>query len=543
MSLRRARLFVIAVPLLLALAPAARAATVTVQGTLAGAPGSTIEVVGRDGVAVSQRVPASGRFRLHVDRARARGATLQLVGRDGRYFGPVVLARSAGKAFVALGGRSLSLGTVKLHAGFALAVRPAARRGLSTSFVRADRHGKPLGAGRLGLVATSAGAKSAQGEGGSPTGGADPDRDGVPSAFDADDDGDLRLDAVDTGTPSSAGLFSTLFLGFASALNANAGATADQIDPVLSAEGNFNLVFFFDTGALRGASASGAHVDCFELSYCRQGSGTALLGGVSESSPSLPRGSRWVDYNPDGSGFPNLEPISMGGRPVFAAGVAPRATTSQMRPGDTYNVVFRTGAGDVTVPTALSAYFVTTPAIVSYASGGPETRLSYPLPPGSPGCCGQGEGTPDGNPIVLQSERLTLTFWRPQRAAIPGAESGAFTDMGGLSYGVVPGVPGSSGEFSCAGQYSGLSSTLTAQPSTGIRPEEGALLFPLRDSARDAAPAPDRTLSFTVDLGACLRAAGIAPAGRTIVLTLTAAGEPRQGGQDRAAQRFAVRLP
>ena len=59
MSARRARLAVLAVPLILALAPAARAATVTVQGTLAGAAGSTMEVVGRDGVAVSQRVPAS----------------------------------------------------------------------------------------------------------------------------------------------------------------------------------------------------------------------------------------------------------------------------------------------------------------------------------------------------------------------------------------------------------------------------------------------------------------------------------------------------
>ena len=493
-----------------------------------------MEVVGRDGVAVSQRISASERFRLHVDRARARGATLQLVDRGGRYFGPVVLARTAtGKAFVALAGRSVSLGTVRLHAGFALAVRPAARRALRASFVRADKHGKPVGAGRLGLVGTGRPVKSAQAAGAEP--GADPDRDGVPSAFDADDDGDLKLDAVDSGTPSSAGLFSTLFLGFTGALNANAGATTDQIDPVLSAAGNFNLVFFFDTGALRGASASGAHVNCFELSYCRQGSGTAVLSGVSESAPSLPRGSRWVDYNPDGSGFPNLEPLTVGGRRVFAAGVQPLATTSQMRPGDTYNVVFRTGDGDVTVPTALSAYFVTTPAIVSYASGGPETRLSYPLPPGSPGCCGQGEGTPDGNPIVLQSERLTLTFWRPQRPAFPG-ESGELIDMGGLSYGVVPSVPGSPGELSCAGQYSGLSSTLSAQPSTG-------LLFPLRDSTPDSPPDPAGTLSFTVDLGACLRAAGIAPAGRTIVLTLTAAGEPRQGGQDRAAQRFAVRLP
>jgi hypothetical protein len=46
-----------------------------------------------------------------------------------------------------------------------------------------------------------------------------------------------------------------------------------------------------------------------------------------------------------------------------------------------------------------------------------------------------------------------------------------------------------------------------------------------------------------VDLGACLRAAGIDPAGQTVELTLTAAGESRPGGQDRGAQNIAVRLP
>jgi len=550
---RSARLVVLVVLVVLAAlaasAGSAQAATTTIQGKLKGASGYTVNVVADGGEAVAQRLTASGKFKLRLERSQAKGATLQLVGRDGRYFGPIVLARKAGKAYVELSGRSISLGVIKLHVGFALAVRPASTRTLGRSAVRADKHGKPVGAGKLGLVAKSARAKLSQaggggGGGGEASGGEDPDRDGIPSAYDADDDGDLTLDSVDTGTPpSSAGLFSTLFLGFTSALNANAGSTLAQVDPVLSGENNFGLVFFFDSGAIRGRTATGAHVDCFELSYCRRGSGTAILSGLSESSPSLPRDSRWSDYNIDGSGYPNLEPISVGGRAVFAAGIQPRATTSQIRPGDAYNVVFATRDGPVTVPTALSGYFVTTPAIVAHSSGGAETRLTYPLAPGSPGCCGEGEGTPEGNPIQLQSERLTLTFWRPQRAAIPGAESGDLTDMGGLNYGVVPNVSGASSEFSCAGHYSELSSTLTAQPSTGTRPEEGALLFPLKDSGGDAAPSPGRTLSFTVDLGACLRAAGISSAGRTVGLTLTAAGESRPGGQDRAAQRLAVKLP
>jgi hypothetical protein len=219
---------------------------------------------------------------------------------------------------------------------------------------------------------------------------------------------------------------------------------------------------------------------------------------------------------------------------VFVAGVQPRATSAQIRPGDTYNVAFATAAGPIIVPTTLASYFVTTPALTSYSSGGATTQVSYPIAPGTPG-----DGS--GNPIVLESERLTLSFWRPQRLSVRGVERGTFRDMGHLHYGVTPG--GLQQEISCAGSYSNLSSTLTAEPSNGVSPSQGAKLFPLADSAGDSSPDPSRTLSFTVDLGACLRAGGMDPAGRTVELTLTAAGESRPGGQDRGAQNVAVRLP
>jgi hypothetical protein len=241
-----------------------------------------------------------------------------------------------------------------------------------------------------------------------------------------------------------------------------------------------------------------------------------VLGGVSESSPSLPRGGLWTDYDPDGSGYPNLEHIDQGGRSAFVAGVQPRVTTAHIAPGDTYNVVFRVGDETVTVPTMLSSYFVTTPLI---------TNL------------------PGAEPITMGSEQLSLRFWRPQRAAIPGAESGNFTDMGHLHYGVTLGGDGISREFSCAGHYTGLSPTLSAESSSGVFSEEGAKLFPLVDSADDARPDPTHTLSFTVDVGACLRGAGFSSTSRSVFVTLTAASEQRQGGQDRAAQSVRVQLP
>jgi hypothetical protein len=530
------------VALLAATVPAAPASAATITGKVKGARGYTLNGTSSDGRVVSKRLGSSGAFKLRFKGSAARGATLHLILPNGRYYGPIVIAHRGRKAFTALSGRSAKLGLIRLRGSYAKPKDAVDKRAVSRSAVVSNRRGKPVGAGKLGLVKVGANARARAKAAANDNGqGMDPDVDGVASAYDADDDGDLVLDSADSGSSSNDGLFSTLFLGFSEALNANAGATSAQIDAAISGENRFNLIFFFDEGRLGGRSASGARVDCFALSYCRRGTGTAILGGVNESSPSLPRGSRWVTYDPDGSGYPNLETIDGfgggggGGRGrVFVAGVQPRATTSQISAGDTYNVVFDSGSAPITVPVTLASYFVTTPAITSYSSGGATTPVSYPIAPGTP-------GSSRGDPIQLDSQRLTMTFWRPQRRSIPGAESGSLTDMGHLHYGVTPG--GLSRELSCSGQYSGLSPTLTAEPSPGIFPEQGAKLFPLVDSAADAAPDRARTLSFTVDLGACLRAGGITPEGATLDLTLTAAGEQRPGGQDRAAQLISVRLP
>jgi hypothetical protein len=512
----RPPLVVLACLALSAVAAAPASADTVVRGTIKGARGYTVNGTAANGQVVSQRVSRSGSFKLRFKGRSGRGATLHLIRPSGGYLGPVVLRRKRQQAFLGLSGISVDLGRVKLRRGYATPLAAVRRKAVGSAGTRADRRGRPVGAGRLGLVARAAVHASQSGGGGSAPG-ADPDRDGVASAYDVDDDGDLTLDSVDSdASASGAGLFSTLFLGFNEAVNANSGVSRAQIDSIFSGENRFNLVFYFDSGQFGSRSVTGAHVDCFALVYCRRGNGTAVLGGVSESSPSLPRGGLWTDYDPDGSGYPNLERIEQGGRAAFVAGVQPRVTTSQITPGDTYNVVFRVGGRTITVPTTLSSYFVTTPVI---------TNLS------------------GGEPIAMSSDQLALTFWRPQRAAIPGAESGGFTDMGHLHYGVTIGGDGISREFSCAGHYSGLSSTLTAESSSGVFSEEGAKLFPLVDSADDARPDPARRLSFTVDVGACLRGAGLPSAGRAVTVTLTAASEPRPGGQDRAAQMVRVTLP
>src|SRR5207247_9822524 len=113
------------------------------------------------------------------------------------------------------------------------------------------------------------------------------------------------------------------------------------------------------------------------------------------------------------------------------------------------------------------------------------------------------------------------------------------TDMGHLHWGIPLNV--NNHEVACAGYYSGFSSTLTAV--SGGSPDFALQLFPLQDAADDGPPDGSRSLSFTLDLGGCLRAAGVDPAGLTVVLNGTATGESRPGGGDRAARFLPVTLP
>jgi hypothetical protein len=531
------------------------AAATTVRGTLVGGKGARVMALAGDGSSVTSRVGAGGRFALRLSPSQARSARLQIVTAKGAYGGPVVLRRAGTKGFVALGGSSVDLGRVLVRGGYAQLARPL--RPVATDprgMVTVDAKGRPVGAGRLGLVRTgsarvtslspaasilAAGGQGGQGGGPEQPRGSDTDRDGVPNAFDADDDGDLVIDAVDPDSAASnRGLFSTLFLRAHEALNVNAGGvTPAAIDAVVSGENRFTLNFFFDDGYAQGRTVTGGHVDCGALVYCARGTGTAMLAGGfmnPDGTPAMPGGIRWADLNLDGSGYPNLAAVrSSDGRASWAAGVQPRVGTTDLRPGDTYTVVLNTGGGPVELPTALSPYFVTTPALVSVTDAGVTTPMSYPLTDQSPGS--------SSNPVRLSSGSIGIRFWRPQRRAIPGAEAGDFVDMGRLHYGVVLTSENGSREFGCAGLYRDLSPTLV--PATGGSDPFAVALTPLVDTRGDAPPSPADQLGLTVDIAGCLAANGAAAAGQAVDVTLTAAAEPRPGGMDRAALTFRVQLP
>src|SRR6185295_6220444 len=192
------RMFALALSLTIVAAPTAEAAK-RIRGRLRG--GTAYVIVGTtvSGQGVTQTLGASGKFALKFAGTSGREATLQLIAPTGRYFGPVVLRHKGSTAFLALSGRPTNLGQIDLHDGWAAPAHAASGKAVDRSRpTQLDADGAPLGAGRLGVVATPNGLRAPDATGDDPhSAGADPDGDGIVNAYDADDDGDLLLDNQD----------------------------------------------------------------------------------------------------------------------------------------------------------------------------------------------------------------------------------------------------------------------------------------------------------------------------------------------------------
>ena len=381
-------------------------------------------LLARSGRAQPIQPRADGRFSVRV--SSAKGASLHLI-RDGRYAGPVVLRGKKPRVALA-GARRVNLGTVRVRVRYAATSRRVAGSGRP---IRTDARGRPLGAGKLGFVRVRR-ARIAQ-AGASATEGAEPKgpRLSLSSA--------LPLDITET-------------------INANAGADADQEATIRR---YLRLLFSVSADELGGAQRVG--VSCV-FAWCA-GAQVVIPPGRGDSTTA------WSDGDGDGL-------LDLGAhRPAFWRQIYPRASTADIKPGDTFTATTDRGASAVA---ALTFYFTSSVAVKTMGSH----TFSYPADPGSPGS--------PGNPVKTP-RKVQITLWRPQRAAIPGAESRTLMDIGGLHYGVDV-----SGAFCRAEDFSDLSETL--KPSAGDE-------APLQDTAADTPPS-GATLSFTVDTAACAARGG-----------------------------------
>ena len=369
---------------------------------------------------------------------------------------------------------------------------------------------------------------------------AESDADGVPDLLDIDDDNDGIPDDRDSG---GGGMISALYLDFAHTINAHLGnLNPTSIANIFSSENVFSLTMFLGTSNLSGAT--GAHVECGASQViCRSsadGGSTSYYTGVSESNNSV-RGQRWSDYNADGSGKPNLEPITFGGggEVVMVGAVQPRS--ADFRAGDliTANVTNGSSILGTRVFTILPPS-ISSPMLHSYNVGAGTMVVDY--------AGGFPTGRNSGDPIVMTGNTITMNFYPPQRDAIPGVETdGAYRDLGHSKIGVLVGGAGISSEFTCAGLYSNLSTGLTEIPTSESMPggeissSAGAVLWPIEDLTPDTVTTDGALKSLTIDLAACLSRASITPGIYTI--TLTYAGASSQFGPSRAAQNIYISVP
>jgi len=516
-----------------------------ITGKLKGAKGYVVLLVQKGGTSKSAAVKTSGVFSFKkVALSTLKGSSLQLIDSSGRYAGPIVLGTKGSRASITFSGKAptgseFELGTVSVKSGYGVLRKKQLATSVYSNPSVKMRQGKPLGAGELGLVSGATQGASIRAV--STEAGEDPDRDGVLSAFDVDDDGDLILDSADPDSRGTDIPYTGLVFDFRRTLNAHvrSGLSDTAIDAVVSGENVFALTFFFALSD-REAGIDGGFVECDDsLTYCRRNTPLAFYGGVSESTAEF-RNRPWSELL-TAAGYPRMERISVGSFPAIVASIQPRVGRDVFRPGDVYRVNLTQGATVRSTRTlALAPYFVSIPAMKEYDAGSGTVAVDYgSVSPES----GSIPGTSTGDPIILSpSGLLTVSFWRPQRQALRSDESG-YIDWGNLNYGVVFDQQ----QATCAGLYtlppgSDLTEVSNALGNGGSPlAQEGAKLSPLRDGQGDRATAPTNLITFTVDLKTCATRAGLAPG--TYNLSLRAAGEQVTGGEVSAVQSFAVTIP
>ncbi len=431
------------------------------------------------------------------------GATLQLVNGSktagkGSYFGPVLVGWKGSKLAKASGvytklkassSRSLSLGTITVvkvtkKQGYAAVARASKLADSRAAAQALAVKGKPVGVGNYGKVtmakSSSASAQTAQtppngqpgqptgqpgqpnGQPGQPTGGSgatgetllggDADKDGLPNAFDVNDDGDSKTDSADSVTPApkvagdESGSCSTVDFkiftnfkatqpGFAGTINAYGTgpfeATKDSSIPKAITD-TMSMVFSPISSVcgsavtkteLKGVGVSYAPSDFVELSaVCNTGDYQWTIGnGRICGSQAFTSGHSFT-----GADLPT-------GQDTFVM----RVTTAD---GKSYE--FTSSPGFV---------FVTHPMVVRYIAGTVAGTINYAA--STPGPDGARVNSPSIS--LAQADTLELELFRPQRLAIDG-ETGSFYDLGGFKY--TPDLPNG------AGKCDKLTATDTAMP-------------------------------------------------------------------------------
>lgn len=488
---------------------AAPATAATVSGTLKSGKGYTIVVVQSNGKAKKLKV-TSTKGTFSVSGVTLAGASLNLISATGQYWGPVVLAGSGTKVYETIkGSGNLALGTVTRKTGYAVAVAPKTRYQTSAAYTVKAAKGKPVGASKLGRVKVGNGTSTLAGYNGP---GKDADLDGIPGAFDIDDNGNLILDNVDrTGRagkrlalvrafgpalrdicptpdqpqpagctpptlPASGGgtesattefkLFSNFKLTGATSINANIAAITDLNSLIAAA---VPTTVTLATQVIGGATAT---LDCLGNAYCA----SHTVGSATYPLVNFAAATFTGTY------------LDLATGPTGDAQISPGAAPADIGAGDAFIEM----VGASSYPGTLNFVFNTAPALASYNVGSGVQTVTYD----ASGVTASGMSPAAPITLAAGATSLTVTFWRPQREAL-STETGTWTDIGGLTYRAdTPNTPAGSTKHSCTGAYSAATSNGT--PVATTLTSDGVL-----DPALDAQANVDNTVSWTIDLATC----------------------------------------
>ena len=493
---------------------AAPVSAATVSGTLKSGKGYTIVVVQSNGKAKKLKVTSTkGTFK--VTGVTLSGASINLISSTGKYWGPVVLAGSGTKVYETIkGSGDLALGTVTRKTGYAVAVAPETRYQTGAAYSVKAAKGKPVGASKLGRVKVGNGTSTLAGYNGP---GKDADLDGIPGAFDIDDNGNLILDNVDrTGregkrlarvrafgpalrdicptpdqpqpagctppTPPSSGggtssattasaptefkLFSNFKLTDRTSINANIAAITD-LNLLIAAAVPTTVTLA--TQVIGGATAT---LDCLGNVYCVSHTvGSATYPLVNFAAATFT--GTYLDLATGSTGD---------------AQISPGAAPADIGAGDAFIEM----VGSNSYPGTLNFVFNTAPALASYNVGSGVQTVTYD----ASGVAALGMSQAAPITLAAGATSLTVTFWRPQREAL-STETGSWTDIGGLTYRAdTPNAPLGSTKRSCVGAYSAATSNGAVVATTAT--SDGVL-----DPALDAEANVGNTISWTIDLATC----------------------------------------
>ena len=300
--------------------------------------------------------------------------------------------------------------------------------------------------------------------------GGDADDDGLPNAFDVNDDGDTKTDSADLETPApkvtgdESGActavdfkiftnFKATQPGFAGTINAyGTGAFLADATTIPKAIGSTMSMVFSPIATVCGSAVTKSELKGIGVPY-------APAEYVSLGDKCSTGDYQWTIGNGKMCGsstFSDGYTFSLADLPSGQDTFSMRVTTA-----DDKQYEFTASAGFV---------FVTHPMLLGYQAG--ETKGSIDYSAGTPGPDGTAVNAPSIS--LKQTDKLKLSFYRPQRLAIDGEpgfgeEKPAFYDLGGFTY--LPQLP----NVANIGQCDSLSAidtvmTVDTRSDTAVKP-------------------------------------------------------------------------